>query len=186
MKQLLFMRLEGIDGEEPIGESQSMIAIHSYSHSVGMPVAPTRPSVGNEAGFRRSYCRHGAFEVVKGFDKTSPKLFEACANGVVFPNVAIHACNQEFNTQRNSSKPTPMLSIVLTNAIMVDFTYGFEGGWQVENLAFQYASIGWKTKWADPDTGDSANLEPVGWKGADNAAGTISVPSAVDWSSALL
>lgn len=184
MEQMLYMRLEGIDGQEPIGESQNMIGIQSYKHSVGMPVAPARPSIGKEASFRRSFCAHGAFQVVKGFDKTSPKLFEACANGVVFPNVAVFACSQEFNSQKKSSSPVPMLTINLSDAVMVDFSYGFQGGWQIETIAFRYASIGWKAKWADPETGDSENLEPVGWEGADNAAATISIPAGVKWNDA--
>lgn len=184
MKQMLYMRLEGIDGEEPIGESQKMIAIQGYSHSIGLPVAQTRPSVGKEAAFRRSFCRQGVFEVIKGFDKTSPKLFEACANGVVFPNAAIYACSQEFNSQKKSSLPVPMLTIVLTDAVMVDFSYGFQGGWQIETISLRYASIGWKTKWADPETGDSENLEPVGWEGLENAASQISVPAGVKWGEA--
>ena len=59
----LYLRLEGVDGEEPIGESQKMILIASYSHGLSMPVAPTRPSLGEDAAFRRSYCRHGLFTV---------------------------------------------------------------------------------------------------------------------------
>lgn len=183
MEQMLYMRLEGIDGEEPIGASQEMIAINSYSHGLSMPVAPTRPSVGEDAAFRTSYCRHGAFTVVKGFDKSSTKLFEACANGVKFPNVGIHVCTQEFNSIKNTSEPAPMLSINLTDAIMVDFSYSFQGGWQVENIAFQYTSIGWKVKWVDPEKGDSTNLEPVGWDGQKNSPSTISIPSSIDWSS---
>jgi len=150
MEQMLYLRLEGVDGEEPIGNSQKMIAILTYSHGLSMPVAPGRPSLGENASFRRSFCRHGLFQVTKLFDMTSPKLFEACANGVVFPNAAVFSCKQDFNESKKTSEPAPMLSIFLTNAIMVDFSYSFSGGTQVENLAFRYTSIGWKTKWADP------------------------------------
>lgn len=182
MASLLFMKLEGVDGEEPIGESQEMIAIHGYSHSLTMPVAPSRPSVGKDAVFRRTYCQHGLFTVVKGFDVSSPKLFEACANGVVFPNAVVHVCSQDFNSTKKKSGPEPFLSIVLSDALMVDFSYGFENGWQVESIAFRYASIGWKTEWRNPEDGKVANLEPVGWDGLANVPEQPSVPKSVDWS----
>jgi type VI protein secretion system component Hcp len=181
--QMIYLRLEGVDGEEPIGDSQKMIAIAGYSHSLSMPVAPGRPSLGEDAAFRRSYCQHGLFTVTKGFDMTSPKLFAACANGIVFPNAAVHTCSQKFNTSAKSSEPAPMLTITMTDAVMVDFSYGFQGGWQVETISFQYAKIGWKVNWADPETGDPANLEPVGWDGLTNKAGEVSIPSAVKWGS---
>lgn len=182
MANLLFMKLEGVDGEEPIGDSQEMIAIHSYAHSLTMPVAPARPSAGNDVAFRRSYCRHGLFTVSKGFDMTSPKLFEACANGVVFPHAVVHACSQDFNSTTKKSGPQPFLSIVMTDALMVDFTYAFQDGWQVETITFQYGSIGWKTEWRSPEDGSTANLEPVGWDGTANIPSQLSIPGSVDWS----
>ena len=185
-QQMLYLRLEGLDGEEPIGDSQKMIAIQSYSHSVSMPVSPMRPSVGADASFRRSYCQHGLFSVVKGFDRTSTRLFEASTNGIVFPNVAIYACSQSFSSAKKSSEAKPMLTIILTDAIIADFSYGFSDGWQVETIGFQYASIGWESKWPDPETGNESNLEPVGWDGRENKTGSISIPAAVKWGSGSL
>ena len=65
---------------------------------------------------------------------------------------------------------------------MSDFSYGFQDGWQVETLSFQYAKIGWKTSWADPEDGEPANLEPVGWDGTTNLPGEVTIPSAANWS----
>jgi len=171
MKPMLYMKLPGIKGEEPIGkDSQDAIAIQSYSHSLTLPVSPMRPSVGEHASFRRSYCQHGLFNVLKGFDKTSPKLFEASAAGVEFENVAIFACGQ-FHGKKNKSIIMPLLSIHLTRAFIVNFSYEFLDGWQVETIAFQYASIGWHLSWPDPEKGDPGNLD-VGWDALKNIAST--------------
>lgn len=181
--ELLFMRIDGIEGEEPIGdgEKHKLIKIESYSHGLGMPTAPFRPSVGTDATLRRSYCRHGLFTVIKGFDKSSPKLFEACANGVVFPTVVIYLCLHRPDPLTKDEEMQPLLSIVMTDAVMASFEYGFSGEWPVETIGFRYTSIGWKTDWIDPETGQDATLEPVGWDGSENAPGDIDIPSSVKW-----
>lgn len=186
MSQMLFMRVDGIEGEEPIGDSQKMIMIASYSHGVGISISPSRPSLGKDATLRRSYCQHGLFQVTKGFDKTSPKLFDACTNGVIFPNVVIYACNSSFNSMTKSSEPKPFLSIVMTEAVMAEFQYGFSDGWQVESIGFRYSSIGWTTNWVSPEDGKAETLEPVGWDGLTNEEASVPVPSSLKWSSGSL
>ncbi len=181
MSDLLFMRLDGIDGEEPIGADQKLIRIDNYSHRLSMPSAPMRPSAGPDATMRRSYCDHGLFIVNKALDMTTPKLLAAAANGVVFPNVAIYVGGTDYSTLTNVSKPDPFITIIMTDAIIADFAYGFDGEWQTEKIAWRYTSIGWEVKWTNPDDGSAAQLEPVGWKGDTNKAATVSVPSAVEF-----
>lgn len=183
MASLLYMRLEGIEGEEPLGSDEKAIRLNSYSHNLTLPVAPMRPSVGDGATLRRSYCQHGHFQVTKGFDRTSPKLFNACANGVVFETVAIYLCMSAKTTSPTSDgyEPEPFLSILLKTSVIADFRYGYSGEWPVETLAFRYTSIGWKTGWVNPETGEDENLEPIGWDGAENAPAQLSIPSSVKW-----
>ena len=45
--QMLYMAIEGIEGEEPIGDSQKLIAISDYSHGLAMDTASIRPSARN-------------------------------------------------------------------------------------------------------------------------------------------
>jgi type VI protein secretion system component Hcp len=180
--ELLFMRLEGIEGEEPIGDSEKLIKIESYSHSLGTPTAPFRPSVGEDAALRRPYCQHGLFTVTKGFDITSSRLFEACANGVVFPTVAIFLCVHREAGLTKDLEMKPLLTIVLEDAVMASFDYGFQGGWPAESIGFRYTSIGWEVDWIDPATGEDKKLDPVGWDGMENVPAAVS-PGSVKWGS---
>ena len=180
------MRLEGIEGEEPIGDSQKLIKLQSYSHSLAMPSVPARPSVGKDVALRRSYCEHGLFRVVKAFDNTSPKLFEACANGVVFPSVLIYLCIHRANPLSKDQELEPMLTIVLSDAIMASFDYAFDADWPMEHVGFRYSSIGWKTDWIDPEKGSDKKLEPVGWEGTENTPADISIPGDLKWGSGSL
>ncbi|MCA9178742.1 MAG: type VI secretion system tube protein Hcp [Planctomycetales bacterium] len=187
MTQMLYMRLEGIDGEEPIGDnSQDAIAIIDYSHSIGLELANQRPSAGADAAFRRSRTHHAPFVVNKSFDRTSSKIFAAASRGVLFKHVVIYSCSQEISQLTTSSKPKPFLSIIMKDAVIADFSYQFAGNWQAEQISFQYASIGWHVKWKDPESGDSETLEPVGWNGSQNKNEQIAIPSSVEWSSGLL
>jgi len=183
MSDLLYLRLDGVEGEEPIGESQKLISIVSYHHNLTLPVTPNRPSQGKDAIHRRSFCRHAPFRVVKGFDKTSAKLFEAASAGVTFKTAIVHACTSQFQTLTNTSKPTPFLSIILENAVIAGFSYGCDGQWPIETLDFQYASIGWKVNWPDPEDGDVKKLEPVGWDGETNQSAAVDIPSDLKWGS---
>ena len=72
------------------------------------------------------------------------------------------------------------------DAIIAEFSYGFEGNWQVERLSLRYSSIGWHVDWINPDTGDNEQLESVGWDGSLNQTQQIDVPSHLQWSSGSL
>ena len=183
---MLYLRLEGIDGEEPIGDSQDAIAILDYSHSVGAEVASTRPSVGADASFRRSKTHHAPFVVNKAFDRTSPKIFAAASRGVMFKHAVVYSCAQEITALTKSSKGVPFLSIIMKDAFIVDYSYGYADGWQMETVAFEYASIGWHADWKDPESGDDESLEPVGWDGAENKNSQIAIPASVKWQTSLL
>ncbi len=181
MSDLLYLRLDGVDGEEPIGDSQKLISIVSYQHNLDQPVTPNRPSQGKDSVHRRSFCRHAPFRVVKGFDKTSAKLFAAASAGVTFKKAIVHACTSQFQSLTNTSKPGPFLSIIMDNAIISGFSYGCEGDWPMETLSFQYASIGWKVNWPDPEDGEEKKLEPVGWDGQKNQPGAVEIPKNLNW-----
>jgi type VI protein secretion system component Hcp len=182
MSTMLFLRLDGIEGEEPIGDSQKMISLMSYRHRVGPQITSLRPSAGEHVRLRRSPCQHGLFTVIKGYDKTSPELFRACTAGVEFPKAIVFLCTSDV--RKNSSKPITLLRIVMENAVMADYSYYFEGGWQIENIGFRYASIGWISNWIDPDTGDDVPKFDVGWDGVKNVVGGVdALPKNLDWDS---
>lgn len=187
MTQMLYLKLEGVEGEEPIGDdSQDAIAIIDYSHSIHREMAAVRPSAGAEATRRRSAGIHAPFVVHKAFDKTSPRLFAAAVAGVVFKHAVVYSCSQDVSALTGSSKPLPFLTIVLKNAVIVDFNYSYEGSWQMERIAFDYETIAWQADWKDPESGDSETLEPVGWEGSKNKVDNTDPPSSVEWETGLL
>ena len=184
MAKLIFLKIEGIDGEEPIGETpeKKMIRLSGYSHSLDMELSASRPSLGPDATLRRSYCRHGLFAVQKGLDLATPKLLQACANGVIFPNVAIHVCTlQDVTFPSRKKVPKPILSIVMTDAIIAHHSYGFQDKWPTEQISFQYTSIGWNCNWYKPKDGSSTAI-PTGWDGSSNEDKVLAVPAAVKFS----
>jgi len=188
MPDMLFMRLQGDNfaGEEPIGDSKDLIRILSYSHNISTPVSALRPNVGDDARNRRGPCEHGLFRVTKALDKTSSKLFSASCNGIMFKNVAIFLCSQDFNSSSNTSEMQPFFTIYLTEAIIAEYSYECEGKWPLEYLSFHYTSIGWDLDWIDPDPGDDTatltQLSEVGWDGTKDKEATIS-SSEVKWES---
>ena len=181
MADLLFMRVEGIEGEEPIGQDDDLIRIGSYAHSLSMPVTPVRPSVGKESAQRRSYTQHGLFRVMKGLDKSSPKLFAASAQGVLLPTVVIFLCRQEKNLLTKEFTPTPLLTITMTDVVIANFDYGYSDGWPTESIALQYQSIGWEVDWVNPEDGTNDRLEPVGWNGTTNKSEAVDLPGNMAW-----
>lgn len=185
MSDLLFMKMDGIEGEEPVGSDQKSIRLTSFSHGLSVPVTPGRVSVGEDSALRRSSCEHAMFSVTKFFDKTSSKLFAACANCVLFESVAIYLCmsDKASGPAADGNEPAPFLSIIMENVIIANFSYSYASGWPDESLTLRYSSIGWKTKWFDPEEGSSENLAPVGWNGAENVPDQLSIPSSVEWSS---
>lgn len=190
MADMMFLRLKGIDGEAPIGDSQKAISIANFSHNVSTPIAALRPNVGADARSRRGPVEHGEFQITKALDKTSSKLFSACCNGVIFENAVVFVCSQDRNTMLNTSKIAPFFTITMTDVIISNFSYQCAGQWPMEALSLHYTSIGWKVEWIDPDeendTATKTNLEPVGWDGEIDKAATIDVPSDLSWQSGLL
>lgn len=181
MSDLLFMKLKGIDGEEPIGSDQKLVRIQTYSHAVSQTVAPLRPSVGESTLLRRGLGDQHQFVVTRHFDKVSPKLFDAASAGIVFEFVVIFYCTVMPDSKGEKSDPEPLLKIVMKNAIISQFEYGFVDTWPQETLSFNYMSIGWDTKWPDPTDGKVASLSPAGWNGEKNVPGSLLAPSDLDW-----
>ena len=104
--QLLYMAVDGIPGEQPIDSGQTLIQLMSFNHTLGAQNGMARPSVGPNAVFRRSYCRHGLFTVRKPLDKTSTKLLNACAASVNIANVAVYVCSSVSSSSSGISSQT--------------------------------------------------------------------------------
>ncbi|TSK08455.1 MAG: type VI secretion system tube protein Hcp [Geobacter sp.] len=84
-----FLKIEGIPGESSDDKHRDWIEVLSYNFSVTQPTSGTASSAGGASAERASF---SDFSVVKVLDKSSPKLFEACANGKHIPSVTLEIC----------------------------------------------------------------------------------------------
>lgn len=189
MSQLLFMHVEGIDGEEPLGSGDKLIRLAGFKHSLGAQIGMARASAGKNSMQRRSYCQHGLFVVDKILDMTTPKLLDACTSSVSIPNVAVYVCSSIEKSSMgatgstSSYQPSPFYTILLQDVVIDDYTYSCHGEWPVETIAFLYATISWKLNWVNRTDGTAMPLSPVGWDGTTNKAQSTDIPSSVQFSS---
>jgi type VI secretion system Hcp family effector len=185
--QLLYMAVDGIPGEQPIDSGQKLIQLIGFDHTLGAQAGVARPSVGDNAAFRRSYCQHGLFTVRKPLDKTSTQLLSACAASVSIANVAVYVCSSvaSSSTGLTSSTygPQPFYTILMENVIIDSMTYGCQGDWPMEEIQFLYGSITWELEWINRTSGQMVAESPVGWDGQKNVSSADSVPSSVAFSS---
>ena len=80
-----YMKFEGIEGEVADKDHKGWTEIQSFSHGV------SKQSGGATGAARqRADTELHDFVVSKISDKSTPKLFEASANGKVFPKVEVH------------------------------------------------------------------------------------------------
>ncbi|MEQ8788332.1 MAG: type VI secretion system tube protein Hcp [Pirellulaceae bacterium] len=185
--QLLYMAVDGIPGEQPIDSGQTLIQLIGFDHTLGAQAGLARPSVGENAAFRRSYCQHGLFTVRKALDKTSTKLLNACAASVTIADVAVYVCSSVSSSGTGLSSttfsPQPFYTILLENVIIDSMSYGCQGDWPMEVIRFLYGSITWELEWINRTSGKMTAESPVGWNGQKNVSSADSVPSGVAFSS---
>jgi type VI secretion system Hcp family effector len=93
-----------------------------WAHTTGVktPTDPSRLVVTGRAS-------HSVFSMWKPMDSTSPKWFQACSTGEVFPTITL-----TYNKISAAGKPVKFYSWQLTNAIVVGYTsnVGSPGGTQ--------------------------------------------------------
>lgn len=85
----VFVKIEGVPGECTDDKHQEWIEVLNYSHGVSQIATGAQSTGGGRAAQRAD---HQDFAVVKALDKTSPKLFLHCCNGVHFRNVWVELC----------------------------------------------------------------------------------------------
>lgn len=186
---LTFMKIDGIDGEEPYDTTMKLIRISGFKHGLHVPTMATRPSLGTTSTLRRTYCDHGDFTVYKGLDVSSGKIFDACQRAAIIANLAVYMCRSDNSSGALSSgdfMPLPFLSIVMTNVVISGFTYEMQLGWPTERVDIRYTSISWILDWVSPKDGTAANLPGVGWNGSTNKptppyAASSAIPATVGY-----
>jgi len=119
---LMYLYVTNAPGEVTNPPYAGWIQIDSFSH--GLSKVPN------------ALPNHSAVSISKQLDTSSPKLMEACNQGRIIPNVKL-----EF-TKSTGSK-VRYYQIVLTNALVSDFSTSSSGDRPFELASFVYSQIGW-------------------------------------------
>jgi len=85
----VFIKYDGIEGESTDDKHKGWIEVLSHHHEMRQPTSAT---VSSQGGATSERVDMGDFTIVKGLDKASPKLYEACCKGTHIPTVTIEMC----------------------------------------------------------------------------------------------
>ena len=139
-----FMWVEGenqgpIEGSSDLPQREGAIIVYAFGHSLNVP---TDPQSGSPSGNRL----HGPFKILKSFDKSSPKLYHACATGERLTEVTL-----KFYRISGAGQEEHYFTIELQNAIIVNispsmpttFLQANEAYRHMETVSFTYMRITW-------------------------------------------
>ncbi len=153
-----FLKVDGIPGESTDDKHKDWIEIFSWSFGETQPASATRSTAGGASAER---VKMQDFKFTMKNNKTSPKLFQACAQGEHLKEVKLEVCRATGDKQKfleiklenvvvssflslgNSTQTYPMeeislnfgkIKIIFTQQKRADGSGGgyVEGGWDVE------------------------------------------------------
>lgn len=130
-----FMKIEGIPGESTDERHKDWIEVLSYNFSVTQRPSGSASTAGGASAERASF---SDFSIVKTLDKSSPKLFEACATGRHIPTVVLELC-------RAGGDKLKYMEYKLSNVIISMNRPGGASqgndGIPIEEISFNYGKI---------------------------------------------
>ena len=148
-----FMELEGeqqgnIEGSSNIQGREGAIIVYAFGHNINIPREVT-------SGLPTGKRVHAPFKILKEFDKSSPKLYQALCSGEQMKNVTI-----KWYRTDPSGQEEHYFTIVLEDALIVNispsmpttFLQANEAYRHMETVSFVYQKIKWT--W-EPDNVES-------------------------------
>ena len=139
-----FMWVEGknqgeIQGSSDVRDREGAIIVYAFGHSIKVP---TDPQGGQSTGARV----HAPFKILKEFDKSSPKLYQALCSGELMKNVTI-----KWYRTDPSGQEEHYFTIALEDALIVNispsmpttFLQANEAYRHMETVSFTYRKITW-------------------------------------------
>ena len=139
-----FMWVEGknqgeIQGSSNVQGREGAIIVYAFGHSIKVP---TDPHSGQSTGGRV----HAPFKILKEFDKSSPKLYQALCSGELMKNVTI-----KWYRTDPSGQEEHYFTIALEDALIVNispsmpttFLQANEAYRHMETVSFTYRKITW-------------------------------------------
>lgn len=153
----MFLKIDGVDGESTDGKHKSEIELQSFSWGATQP-----GSAGHGGGAGIGKVQVHDFSFSKLFDKSSPKLFEACATGKHFPK-AVLTCRKAGGEQQE------YLKVTMSEAIISSIhEAGSEGAsLPMEQVTLNFSKIEIEYKPQD-EKGNLGGVVKAGWDLAKN------------------
>jgi type VI secretion system secreted protein Hcp len=150
-----FLKIEGIDGESTDSKHKDWIEVLSYGWGVSQPTS-AHSTAGSATSSRASF---GDLSISKLLDKSSPKLFLACASGEHLKKVTLELCRAAGNEKAK------YMEYLLEEVVVSNVSVGGSGSeLPAESITFNYGSIKQNYYKTDRGTGKEAGLAgSAGW-----------------------
>jgi type VI secretion system secreted protein Hcp len=155
-----FLKIEGIDGESSDSKHKDWIEVLSYGWGVSQPTSAAS-TAGSATSARASF---GDLSITKVLDKSSPKLFLACASGEHLKKVTLELCRAAGDDKAK------YMEYLLEEVVVSNVSIGGSGNdLPVESITFNYGSIKQNYYKTDRATGKEAGLAgSAGWSLTQN------------------
>ncbi len=153
----MFLKLDGVEGESTDHKHKNEVELLSFSWGATQP-----HSSGHGTGAGVGKVQIHEFSFTKLMDKSTVKLFEACATGKHFPQVVL-TCRKAGGDQQEYSK------IVMKEAIVSSWNHSGSGGSSLptEHVTLHFSSIEIEYKPQD-EKGNVGGVLKAGWSLSKN------------------
>lgn len=150
-----FLKIDGIEGESTDDRHSGWIEIATYNHGVVQKTSATASSAGG-AGSERS--NFGDFMFTKQADRSSPKIFIACAAGTHIDKIVMEIC------RAGGDEKVTYMTYELTNCIISGYSAAGGGGdIAAERFSVNFGKIMVKYVQQRRDGGGPAGNIAGGW-----------------------
>jgi type VI secretion system secreted protein Hcp len=157
-----FLKINGIDGESTDDKHMGWIEVLSYSWGVSQ--SESRASISATGGAAGGRADFQDLSIVKALDKSSPKLYLACAKGDHLQDVTLELCRAAGNKEK-------YMEFKLTNVIVSSASLGGGGGGEpTESITFNFGKIE-ATYTQIARDGQTKGHVPMNWDLAKNKGG---------------
>ncbi len=148
-----FIKIDGIDGESTDDKYPGWIEAIYFDTGLRQKISPTVSSAGGASVGRADF---DDFFFSKQFDKASPKLALACAEGAHVDNVIIDLC-------RAGSAKMKYMTYKLSNCIISNVTTKVNGDFPIELVKINFGKIEWSYIKQNRSGGGAAGQIATGW-----------------------
>jgi type VI secretion system secreted protein Hcp len=159
-----FIKLDGIEGESKDSKHENWIEVISFSHDMRQAPSATVSSLGGGTTGRVDMAD---FSFTKGFDKASPKLYEACCKGIHVPNVSVEFCRASGGDKLTYMK-IDMTDVVVSQ---VSPSAGHaDNDFPTEMVSLNFGKIVWTYTQQSRQGGGAAGQVSTNWSSQKSAS----------------